>query len=355
MAAGSDNQHSARAPALGLRFLFLFGLSIVVLILDHRDNHLDAVRRAISAAVHPLRIIVDAPVSLWRWTEDTLTSRHDLQLENSRLRAERLLTSARLQRYSALEAENARLRAMLEARRSVTDRVRVAEIMSVSANPFRHTIVIDKGTRDGVYDGQAMINADGVIGQVIETGLLSAQGLLISDPDHALPVEINRNGLRTIAVGTGEFDRLELPNLPNNADIEEGDLLVTSGLGGAFPAGYPVGIVTDVTRIPAEPFAAVAAQPSTNLNQVREIMLVWSNPEDEQSPPDGAATDNSIDGTIDDANNEAADETADETPDSSGATTDGGSIGEAVTRDAPAVGAETPGREQDSAGDEADE
>lgn len=306
MAAGSDNQHhSPRAPALGLRFLFLFGLSVVVLILDHRDNHLDSVRRAISAAVYPLRIIVDAPVSLWRWTEDTLTSRNDLQLENSRLRAERLLTNARLQRYSALEAENARLRAMLEATKSVTDRVRVAEIMSVSANPFRHSIVIDKGTRDGVYDGQAMINADGVVGQVIEAGLLSAQGLLISDPDHALPVEINRNGLRTIAVGTGEFDRLELPNLPNNADIEEGDLLVTSGLGGAFPAGYPVAIVSSVTRIPAEPFAAVTATPSSHLNQVREIMLVWSNPDDAASAPTGsgaapadenseAAADNSV-------------------------------------------------------------
>ncbi len=279
MAAGSDNQHhSPRAPALGLRFLFLFGLSVVILILDHRDNHLDAARRTISAAVYPLRIVVGAPVSLWHWVDDTMTNRHDLQLENSRLKAERLLTSARLQRYSALEAENARLRAMLEATKSVTDQVRVAEIMSVSANPFRHSIVIDKGARDGVYDGQSMINADGVVGQVIEAGLLAAQGLLISDPGHALPVEINRNGLRTIAVGTGEFDRLDLPNLPNNADIEEGDLLVTSGLGGAFPAGYPVGIVSSVTRIPAEPFAAVSATPAASLNQVREIMLVWSNP-----------------------------------------------------------------------------
>ena len=348
MAAGSDNQHSARAPALGLRFLFLFGLSIVVMILDHRDNHLDAVRRAISAAVYPLRIVVDAPVSLWRWTEDTMTSRHDLQLENSRLRAERLLTNARLQRYSALEAENARLRAMLEATRSVTDRVRVAEIMSVSANPFRHSIVIDKGTRDGVYDGQAMINADGVIGQVIETGLLSAQGLLISDPDHALPIEVNRNGLRTIAVGTGEFDRLELPNLPNNADIEEGDLLVTSGLGGAFPAGYPVGIVTEVTRIPAEPFAAVAAEPSTNLNQVREIMLVWSNPDDAESPADSVTTDDAVD----DADSEAEDESTD---DSGVSTDDDSANGEAVTRDDTAVTGEALALEPDSSGDEADE
>ena len=117
------------------------------------------------------------------------------------------VTNARLQRYAALEAENARLRAMLEATSRMADRIRVAELISVNANPFRHSIVIDKGTRDGVYDGQAMIDADGVVGQVIETGLLSSQSVLISDPDHALPVEVNRNGLRTIAVGTGEYDR----------------------------------------------------------------------------------------------------------------------------------------------------
>jgi len=121
-----------------------------------------------------------------------------------------------------------------------------------------------------------MVDADGVVGQVIEAGLLSSQGLLISDPDHALPVEVNRNGLRTIAVGTGEFDSMDLPFLPNNADVNEGDLLVTSGLGGAFPAGYPVAVVESVTRIPQEPFALVTARPAAALNQVREIMLIWS-------------------------------------------------------------------------------
>jgi rod shape-determining protein MreC len=254
----------------------LAGLSILLLVTDHRNNHLDAVRKAIGATVYPLRVIVDAPVSLWRWIGATTSSRNELQLENSRLNAERLLTQARLQRYAALEAENTRLRAMLEATASVRDQVRVAEIMSVSSNPFRHVLVVDKGTRDGVYDGQALIDADGVVGQIIEAGVLSSQGILISDPDHALPVEVNRNGLRTIAVGTGEFDRLVLPFLPNNADIREGDLLVTSGLGGAFPAGYPVAIVDSVVRIPQEPFAAVSAQPSAALNQVREIMLIWS-------------------------------------------------------------------------------
>lgn len=275
--ARTDNQNwSQRTPALGLRLLLLAALSMLILVVDHRENHLDAVRRAIGTTVYPLHVVVDAPVALWHWVRDNSESRNDLQLENSRLKAERLLTHARLQRYSALEAENARLRSMLEARSLVTDEVRVAGILSVSANPFRHVLVIDKGQNDGVYDGQAMVDANGVVGQVIETGLFSAQAILISDPDHALPVEINRNGLRTIAVGTGEFDRLDLPFLPNNADVRPGDLLVTSGLGGAFPAGYPVAIIDTVTRIPQEPFAAVSAKPAARLNQVREIMLIWS-------------------------------------------------------------------------------
>ena len=283
VAARSSHQHrSQRTPALGLRLLLLASLSILILVIDHRENHLDAVRRAIGATVYPLRVVVDAPVAMWHWMRESRESRNDLRLENSRLNAERLLTHARLQRYSALEAENARLRAMLDARTRMTDEVRVAGIMSVSANPFRHVLVIDKGKNDGVYDGQAMVDANGVVGQVIETGLFSAQAVLISDPDHALPVEINRNGLRTIAVGTGEFDRLDLPFLPNNADVHEGDLLVTSGLGGGFPAGYPVAIVDSVTRIPQEPFAAVSAAPAAKLNQVREIMLIWSIAEEDK-------------------------------------------------------------------------
>lgn len=284
VAARTDNAHrSTRTPALGLRFLLLAAMSILLLIADHRENHLETVRKALGAVVYPLRIVVDSPVSLWRWLQDTTAARNDLLLENSRLNAERLLTQARLQRFAALESENARLRAMLEATSRVRDQVQVAEIMSVSSNPFRHTLIIDKGTQDGVYDGQAMIDANGVVGQIIEAGLLSAQGVLISDPDHALPVEVNRNGLRTIAVGTGAFDRLDLPFLPNNADIREGDLLVTSGLGGSFPPGYPVGVIAEVTRIPQGPFAQISARPSAALNQVREIMLIWSG---EAPPPE---------------------------------------------------------------------
>jgi len=280
VASRGNNTNPARIPALGIRLIALTLISILLMYLDHRHNHLDNVRKAIGVAVYPFQLVVDAPVRFWAWLGESTTSRNELQLEVGRLKAERLLTNARLQRLTALEAENARLRALLDARGKVRDEVRVAEIMAVDANPYEHNLVIDIGSRDGVYDGQAIVDADGVVGQVIETGIMTSQAVLISDTDHALPVEVNRNGLRTIAVGTGEIDRLDLPFLPNNADIETGDLLVTSGLGGAFPAGYPVAIVDAVTRIPQEPFASVTARPAAALDQVREVMLIWSAAED---------------------------------------------------------------------------
>ncbi len=282
VASRGNKSNPARIPALGLRIIVLVIVSILLMYLDHRQNHLDGIRRAIGAAVYPVRLVVDAPIRLWKWLGESTTSRNELELELGRLQAERLLTNARLQRLTALEAENARLRGLLEARSRVRDEVRVAEIMAVDANPYEHNLVIDIGSRDGVYDGQAIVDANGVVGQVIETGIMTSQAVLISDSDHALPVEVKRNGLRTIAVGTGEIDRLDLPFLPNNADIRAGDLLVTSGLGGAFPSGYPVAVVDTVTRIPSEPFADVTATPAAALDQVREVMLIWSAPSVEE-------------------------------------------------------------------------
>lgn len=276
-----SRQHSSnptRIPALGIRVLVLVIVSIVAMYFDHRENHLDTVRNGIGVAVYPVRLIVDAPSRIWSWLVESTTARDELNLEMGRLKAERLVTNARLQRLTALEAENARLRALLDARSKVRDEVRVAEIMAVDANPYEHNLVINIGSRDGVYDGQAIVDAVGVVGQVVRTDLFTAQAVLISDTDHALPVEVNRNGLRTIAVGTGEIDRLDLPFLPNNADIRAGDLLVTSGLGGAFPAGYPVAVVDSVTRMPQEPFANVSAKPAAALDQVREVMLIGSAP-----------------------------------------------------------------------------
>lgn len=278
-----SNSNPARIPALGFRALALIILSILLMWLDHRENHLDAVRKTIGAAVYPIQIVVDAPAHVWGWLTEISATKNELQLENSRLRTEALITRGRVQELAALKAENERLRTILEAREQVRGEVRVAEIMAVDANPYRHNIVLDIGSNDGAYDGQAIVDASGVVGQVIEAGLATSQAILISDPDHTLPVVVNRNGLRTVAFGTGEYDQLDLPFLANNADIRPGDLLVTSGLGGAFPSGYPVAVVETVTRLPQEPFADVTATPAAALDQVREVMLIWTETRDEGS------------------------------------------------------------------------
>jgi len=286
VASLSNDTNPARIPALGIRVLILLFVSIILMVVDHRQNHLSAVRQAIGAAIYPIQIVVDAPFRLWEWIRESTADRNTLQLELGRLHAERLLTNARLQRLSALEAENARLRDLLEARSQVRNKVRVAEIMAVDANPYRHNIVIDIGAREGAYDGQAIVDVVGVVGQIIETGLSNSQAILISDPSHSLPVEVNRNGLRTIANGTGNFGRLDLPFITNNADIRPGDLLVTSGLGGAFPSGYPVAVIETVNRIPQNPFADVTATPTASLDQVREVMLIWPSSAERGSKDD---------------------------------------------------------------------
>ncbi len=272
----SGSTNPARIPALGIRVLVCVALSVLLMVIDHRENHLDTVRKAIGAAVYPIQIVVDAPFRFWDWISESTAERNELQLEVGRLKAEQLLTRAELLQLTALRAENDRLRDLLDARPRSRDEIRVAEIMAVDANPYRHSFVIDIGERDGVYTGQAIIDADGIVGQVLKAGLTTSQAILISDPSHALPVEVSRNGLRTIANGTGEFDRLDLPFLPNNADILPGDELVTSGLGGAFPAGYPVAVIGSVNRIPQAPFADITAAPSAALDQVREVLLIWS-------------------------------------------------------------------------------
>jgi rod shape-determining protein MreC len=281
MVGSQSNSNPARIPALGFRALALVVLSILLMWLDNREHHLDAVRHAVGVAVYPVQILVDTPSRTWSWLRDLSASKNQLQLENSRLRTEALITRGRMQELAALKAENDRLREMLDAREQVRGEVRVAGIMAVDANPYRHNIVLDVGSREGVYDGQAIVDASGVVGQVISTGLTTSQAILISDPDHALPVVVNRNGLRTVAFGTGEYNRLSLPFLANNADIRPGDLLVTSGLGGTFPSGYPVATVESVTRLPQEPFAEVSATPAAALDQVREVMLIWTRQQDD--------------------------------------------------------------------------
>ena len=183
---------------------------------------------------------------------------------------------ARLQQFEALEAENMRLRDLVGSSFKIGDRVLIAELLAVDLDPYKQQVVINQGSLAGVFVGQPVLDANAVMGQVIQVTPMTSTVLLITDASHALPVQVNRNGLRTIAFGTGRIHELELPHLPHNADIREDDLLVTSGLAGHFPPGYPVARVTQVNREPGEPFATVIATPSAHLERTREVLLVWT-------------------------------------------------------------------------------
>jgi rod shape-determining protein MreC len=266
--------------------LLLAVLSVSLMFLDHRQGHLDTVRRALSVAVYPIRVLVDMPSATFGWSRERLSERSRLVTENRELRAESLRQRARLQQLATLEAENARLRALMESPARLANRTQVAEILAVDLDPYRHRIALNRGDQAGVYLGQALLDADGIVGQVVRVSPLGSDAILISDPSHATPVELNRNGLRTVALGTGDVSRIDLPFLPNSADIRVGDLLTSSGLGDAFPAGYPVARVTRVERRPGEPFARVEAEPTAALNRTRQVLLVWQGGEAETAVPE---------------------------------------------------------------------
>jgi len=245
--------------------------------LDHRYGHLKLVRSTLSTVVYPLQFVVNLPIDMVHWASGNMITRGSLIKENERLKQEHLLLNSKLQRFAILEQENKRLRKLLESSFRMNDRVLVAELLAVDLQSFRQQIVINKGESEGAYDGQPIVDASGIMGQIIHVGPFSSTVLLITDPTHAIPVQINRNGLRAIAIGTGDEDTLQLDHLPNNSDIREGDLIVSSGLGQRFPKGYPVGVVTKITLDPGEPFAKIKVKPSAHLGQSREVLMVWPN------------------------------------------------------------------------------
>ncbi|MEJ1298636.1 MAG: rod shape-determining protein MreC [Candidatus Sedimenticola sp. (ex Thyasira tokunagai)] len=265
-----------QGPSVTFRVIFAVVFSLALMIMDHRQNHLEAVRSTLATLLSPLLYVVNLPRTVGEWANETLTTRESLQRSNETLRRENLLLKAEQQKMAALESENTRLRNLLDSSFRIGERVLIAELMAIELDPYRQQVMINKGTNSGVFQGQPVLDAGGVMGQVVHVHRSSSSVLMITDISHALPVQINRNGLRTIAMGTGRINSLDLPNLPNNADIREGDLLVTSGLGGRFPAGYPVARITTVVHKPGEPFADVEAQPVAHLDRTREALLVWT-------------------------------------------------------------------------------
>jgi rod shape-determining protein MreC len=270
-----------RGPPLGAGFFFLSIVSITLMVMDHRGNYLETAKMWMGAATHPFYAIVQAPFDFWGWMTGSFADRANLREENERLTEELRVARIKALQFDSLNEENRRLRAIRAASEGIGERTLIAEIIHVDVDPFRHRVRINKGADDDVFKGQPVLDAFGIVGQVTRVDRYSAELILISDNEHATPVQVNRNGIRSIAVGTGDVNRLTLPFLTVESDIKPGDLLVSSGLDGVFPAGYPVARITKVERDPSQTFAVVEAKPLAQLDRAREVLLLWFQPPSE--------------------------------------------------------------------------
>jgi rod shape-determining protein MreC len=267
-----------RLPSQSLRLAFFAALSVLLMMGDHRGYYPPALRAGLSGLVYPLQLAAAVPVRVggrfMEWTRRDDQRFADLE----RLRADQQLQEARLQRLEAIEAENAHLRELLGAAKRLADRAAVAELLEVSAEPFTRKLVLSKGADDGLYLGQPIVDARGIMGQITAVNRTTSRATLITDPGHAIPVMNQRNGLRAIVFGTGAQDEVAVRHLTALADIQEGDLLVSSGLGGAFPPGYPVARVSRIANDPNESFLDIRARPVAALGHNKDVLLIWPGP-----------------------------------------------------------------------------
>ncbi len=274
-----------------MQLLVLSILSVLLLFADYRFQQMAQVRSVLGSMTAPIQIVADVPSKVWRWVDRMSTDYEQLHKENRELKAQAIILQREVQKMASLSAEYIRLRELLNGSELIDETVMVAEVIGVDPDPFTHELLMNKGYRDRVRVGQTLLDAYGVMGQVISTDRFSSRVLLLSDARHAIPVQVNRNGLRSIAAGKGRFDELELLNLHDTEDVVVGDLLVSSGLGGRFPFGYPVAVVTKVKHDPGEPFAEVLARPSAQLTRSRQVMLVLSPQPETQRAADTEETD----------------------------------------------------------------
>jgi rod shape-determining protein MreC len=281
---GASRPLYGRGGSPGFRFTLYAILSIVVMFLDERGEWLEQARYILQAAAYPVQLAVSSPSAAWQWIKESVETREALRAENERLRTRQRELELRSMRYEALLRENDQLRGLKEALPGLAERWLVAEVVNIQLNSLRQRVLINRGTSNGVFKGQAVLDDNGLLGQTIHVGPWSAEVILITDPEHAVPVQIERTGLRTIAVGAGDTATLALPYLPANADVKAGDLLLTSGLGGVFPAGYPVARVSEVHRDAVQPLAQVRARPVARIDVDREVALVWFREGDPSAP-----------------------------------------------------------------------
>jgi rod shape-determining protein MreC len=251
-------------------------IAIVALILvGIYTPWLKPIRQQLNFLAVPFYQVTDIPRRIGEWSNGAFASESDLRAENERLKIEVLIYQRKQQQMAALAAENVRLRQLLNGKDMLQDKVLIAELIGVSPNPLSHVVIINRGSREGVYEGQPVLDAFGLMGQIVEVDEDTSRVLLISDSTHAIPVQVNRNGARAIAEGTGDLNQLSLRHVSINADIREGDILVSSGLGERFPVGYPVAEVTQVARNSGQAFARVVARPMARLDRSRHVLLVF--------------------------------------------------------------------------------
>ncbi len=254
------------------------------MFVDHRFTRMEDLRAQMTTIVAPIQWAVSVPSDLLNWGALALSDQQALVDENRRLREQILTLSHRGQRLANLTAENAELRQLLGAAERRDIPYMTAELLSLDNDPFSHQMVVDRGHRNGAYVGQPVIDASGLVGQVTAVSAYSSRVLLLADASHALPVQVNRNGLRFIVQGTGRYGSVNVLHVPGTADIREGDLLTTSGLAGRFPPGYPVARGTEVYHDPGQPFARVVAEPSAQLQRSRHFLLLFPPPREELDP-----------------------------------------------------------------------
>lgn len=273
---GSESESLFRQGRVrGIEFVVLLILAIVLMAVDLRTDVMRPARSLTSDAIYPLQRLIHLPSQVGSWFVELVTPRSSLLEDNARLERQNVLLQQKLQKFEYLELENQRLRNLDDARlRLRDDRVIVADLIGASTDPYSHHIILDKGSEDGLHEGQPLLDPNGVLGQITEVSMTRAIGLLVSDPRHAVPVQINRNGLRSIVQGTGDYQRLDLQHVPQGSDVEVGDLLVTSGLGGRFPPGYPVGRVHKIQADPGSTFLTIHVEPAAALRTNQPVLIV---------------------------------------------------------------------------------
>ena len=266
-----------RGPSTTIRMVALVIASIALMTIDHRWQSLEWVRSTISSIVYPVQYSIDLPIRLYYWADETLSTKQTLLEKNREFEERHLENRVQLQKLNIIEKENDRLRRLLSATPKTTERLLISEIISVDLDPYRHLILLNKGSNHDVYQGQPIIDSKGVMGQIIHVSARSSTAMLITDASHAIPVQIDRTGHRANVFGTGKTDHLDLRHLPHNIDIQLGDMLITSGLGGAFPPNYPVARITKIEHEAGEPFTTIEATPLAQVETTREVLLVWRN------------------------------------------------------------------------------